>query len=67
MTNKHETDADLTRKGTRRNVGADSPSGPNTERSTVPAKREARGTKPSEIMPGAHPDTVREIEKEREN
>jgi len=66
MTNNRETDAELTRKGTRRNAGADTPSGPNTERSAKPAERENRGKDPNDIMPGAHPDTVREIEKDRQ-
>ena len=45
MTQRHvESTPELTRKGSRRNSGADTPSGPNTERSTIPAKRE-RGDK----------------------
>jgi hypothetical protein len=56
---------ELTRKGSRRNAGADTPSGPNTDRTPVPAERENRGKDPSEIMPGAHPETVEEIEKQR--
>ena len=67
MTNRNENVSELTRKGTRRNAGADTPSGPNTERSAKPAERENRGKNPSDIMPGAHPETVREIEKERDN
>jgi hypothetical protein len=67
MTNQPDkTDAELTRQGTRRNAGADTPSGPNTERTAIPAERENEGKNPSDIMPGAHPETVREIEKERD-
>ena len=66
MTNQPEKDAVLARKGTRRNAGADTPSGPNTERSAVPAERENAAIDPSDIMPGAHPETVREIEKDRD-
>jgi len=66
MTNNNEHVSELTRKGTRRNAGADTPSGPNTERSAKPAERENRGKDRNDIMPGAHPDTVREIETERD-
>jgi hypothetical protein len=55
----------LARKGKRRNAGADTPSGPATERSAIPAERENRGKDPGDILPSTHPDTVREIEKER--
>lgn len=65
MTNNSENVSELTRKGTRRNAGADTPSGPNTERSAIPAERENQGKNPNDILPSAHPDTVREIEKER--
>jgi hypothetical protein len=66
MTNQNvESTPNLTRKGNRRNAGADTPSGPNTERSAIPAERENAGKNPNDIMPGAHPETVREIAKER--
>jgi organic hydroperoxide reductase OsmC/OhrA len=56
MTNKNvESTPQLTRKGTRRNAGADTPSGPDSKRSPIPAERENAGKNPSDIMPGAHP------------
>ena len=67
MSENTENVSELTRKGTRRNAGADTPSGPNTERTAVPAERENAGRNPNDVMPGAHPATVEEIEKERGN
>ena len=67
MPDKSENVSELTRKGTRRNAGADTPSGPNTERTVIPAKRENEGKDPGNVMPSAHPETVKEIEKERSN
>ena len=67
MTNERKSDAELKRQGTRRNAGADTPSGPDTERSTIPAKRENEGKDPNEILPSTHPATVEKIEQERGN
>ena len=64
MTQKHvEPTPVLTRKGNRRNAGADTPSGPNTDRSSTPARRERAGKDPGQILPSTHPSTVEEIEK----
>jgi hypothetical protein len=54
---------ELKRQGTRRNAGADTPSGPNTDRTSIPAKREHKGKDPSEIMPSASPETIKDIDK----
>jgi hypothetical protein len=65
MTQKNvEPTPALTRKGNRRNAGADTPSGPNTDRTSIPAKRERAGKDPSEIMPSTNPATVEEIQGE---
>ena len=67
MTNERESDAVLTRKGNRRNAGADTPSGPNSERTAIPAERENAGKNPNDILPSTHPSTVADIEKERDD
>ena len=56
----------LARKGTRRNAGADTPSGPNTERSSTPAEREHEGENPNDILPSTHPQTVDSVKVRRQ-
>ena len=54
------------RGGGRRNAGADTPSGPNTERTTVRAELENAGKSPSDILPSTPPEMVKEIKKQRQ-
>ena len=51
MTNNNETDAELTRKGSRRNAGADTPSGPNTNAAPNPPSARTAARTPTTSCP----------------